>query len=469
MLANIVDYALILLDGNGRIMSWNAGAQRIKGFTAEEIVGRPFSCFYTPEDVARKEPERALAVALAEGHCASMGWRLRKDGSRFWADTVITALRGKDGSFHGFSKIVRDVTRKKMEEDRFRLVVEAAPNAMVMVGKDGSIVLVNSQTERLFGYPREELIGQLIEILVPVRFRANHPGLRGGFFAGPQARPMGAGRDLFGLRKDGSEIPVEIGLNPIETDEGTFVLAAIIDITERKKAEHAAKIEAAGKEMESFNYAVAHDLRAPLRKIFGFNDLLTRRLGGKLDAESRACLAKVQDSVTLMDEIIEGLLKLSRILQQEPKREAVDLSRLAAEIAAELSHAQPHRRVEFVVAPRVTVQGDPEFFGIVMRNLLENAWKFTAKHDRARIEFGVTAQAGERVFFVRDDGAGFDMAYSDKLFGAFKRLHAAQTFPGTGIGLATVRRVINRCGGRIWAEAAVERGATFFFTLGAVS
>ncbi len=265
-------------------------------------------------------------------------------------------------------------------------------------------------------------------------------------------------------------MPIEIGLNPIETPEGTFVLASIIDITERKQAEslRVAKegIEAVAREMESFSYAVAHDLRAPLRKIAGFSDALMRDSMGVLSADSRDHLQRIQNNVLQMDGIIEGLLKLSRVLQQEPQKESVDVSAMVGAIAEELHRAQPERQVEFVIAPAVTVEGDREFVEIILRNLLENSWKFTAKHPRARIEFGMKLMDREKICYVRDDGAGFDMAYADKLFGAFKRLHSPGQFPGAGIGLATVRRVVQRHGGRIWAEAEVERGATFYFVLG---
>lgn len=362
------------------------------------------------------------------------------------------------------------LTREQLEEERFRVVVDAAPNAMIMVDREGRIVLVNSTAERLFGYPRQELLHQPIEMLVPERFRGAHPGHRRDFFAAPQARAMGAGRDLYGLLKDGREVPIEIGLNPLKTPEGTFVLASIIDITERKRVEElrAAKeaMEAVAREMETFSYSCAHDLRAPLRKIAGFGEALRQETSGTLSAAGRDYLERIQHHVLQMDGIIEGLLKLSRVLQQEPRRDTVDLSGLVSDIAGELAKAQPERQVEFAVAPGLVAAGDPEFLQIILRNLLENSWKFTADHPRARIEFGARTDGPETVYFVRDDGAGFDMAHADKLFGAFKRLHAPGQFAGAGIGLATVQRVVKRHGGRVWAEAAVERGATFYFTLG---
>jgi PAS domain S-box-containing protein len=251
LVESVEDYAIFMLDQHGRVASWNPGAERIKGYCEKEIIGRHFSQFFEFEAAERLEPQWALNVASAEGRCSVQGWRIRKGGSRFWADVLITAIYDKDRQLVGYSNITRDVTGKKCEEDRFRLAVESAPNAIVMIDSAGKIVLVNAQTEKMFGFSREELLGRCIEVLVPERFRSRHPGYRAGFFAHPQARAMGGGRDLYGLKKDGSEIPVEIGLNPIRTDEGDFVLAAIVDISERKRAEEERK-----KAEERFRVAV---------------------------------------------------------------------------------------------------------------------------------------------------------------------------------------------------------------------
>lgn len=242
LIQQVQDYAIYLLDPAGLVLSWNRGAERIKGWKGDEVIGKSFSMFYTHDQILRGLPRWELNMASAEGRVDVSGWRVRKDGTRFWADVVLTALRDESGQLIGYSKIVRDVTGRKYEEDRFRTAVESAPNAMVMVNRDGRIVLVNAQTEKLFGYNREELLGRSVEVLVPERFRGTHPGHRGKFMREPQTRAMGAGRDLFGLRKDGTEFPVEIGLNPIQTEEGAYVLAAIVDITERKRAEEKFRI-----------------------------------------------------------------------------------------------------------------------------------------------------------------------------------------------------------------------------------
>jgi PAS domain S-box-containing protein len=237
LLDSIIDYAIMTLDPQGLVTTWNSGAQRLYGYQSTEIVGRHLACFYPAEEIAAGVPERDLHTALSAGHFEDEGWRVRKNGARFWANAVTTPLRDPTGQLIGFTKVVRDLSARQQATERFRLIVESSPNAIVMANEEGSIVLVNSQTERLFGYTRDELVGQSVEILVPEAVRDWHPAYRAGFFADPKARPMGAGRDLHGLHKDGREIPLEIGISPLTTDEGIFVLASIIDITQRQQAE----------------------------------------------------------------------------------------------------------------------------------------------------------------------------------------------------------------------------------------
>lgn len=237
LVENISDYAIFTFDPEGLVTTWNTGAQRIKGYRPAEIIGRHFSCLYPQDKIEAGFPEQELQIAATEGRCEDEGWRVRKDGSRFWANAITTPLSDQVGNLIGFGSVVRDLSRRRQATERFRLIVESAPNAIVMANHEGVIVLVNSQTERLFGYGRDELTGQSVELLVPEGVRGKHPSYRAGFFADPQARPMGAGRELHGLHKDGHEIPIEIGLNPLSTEEGTFVIASIIDITERKQAE----------------------------------------------------------------------------------------------------------------------------------------------------------------------------------------------------------------------------------------
>jgi PAS domain S-box-containing protein len=237
LLNSVQDYAIFSLDPQGTVVSWNAGAERIKGYKAHEIIGRHFSLFYPQDDIDHDLPGRELQTAAASGRSETEHWWVRKDGSRFFGNVVITATRDSSGALLGYLKITRDITERKETEAKYRGLLEAAPDAMVVINQTGAIVLLNTQLENLFGFTRDELMGQTIELLIPRRFRDGHPGHRGGFFADPRVRTMGVGVELFGLRKDGIEFPVEIMLSPMASAEGMLVTAAIRDISVRKAAE----------------------------------------------------------------------------------------------------------------------------------------------------------------------------------------------------------------------------------------
>lgn len=226
-----------------------------------------------------------------------------------------------------------------------------------------------------------------------------------------------------------------------------------------------AQLEASNRELESFSYSVSHDLRAPLRGIDGFSQALLEDYSERLDAQGKQYLGRVRAGVQRMGSLIDDLLDLSRITRSEMRSEKVDLSQIAQSIADELRTTQPERKADFLIRPKIEVKGDPQLMQVALQNLLSNSWKFTSKQPRTCIEFGQIADNGHSVFFVKDNGAGFDPAYSKRLFGAFQRLHSNSDFPGTGIGLATVQRVIHRHGGKVWAESELGHGATFFFTV----
>ncbi len=235
---------------------------------------------------------------------------------------------------------------------------------------------------------------------------------------------------------------------------------------ERRVQERTAELAAANRELEAFSYSVSHDLRAPLRSINGFGQALLEDYGTQLDEAGHGYLERVRNASQHMAVLIDDLLELARVTRSELRRERVNLSGIAQELTAELRKVHPERDVESLIAPELYADGDARLLRVVLTNLLTNAWKFTRKHPRARIEFGATLQHGKTVYFVRDDGAGFDMAYASKLFAPFQRLHPASEFEGHGVGLATVQRIVSRHGGRVWAEGEVERGACFYFNLG---
>ncbi len=252
----------------------------------------------------------------------------------------------------------------------------------------------------------------------------------------------------------------------IERKRAEVELQKYRDHLEKLVEQRTVELAAVNKELESFSYSVSHDLRAPLRSIDGFSQALLEDCADKLNEQGRDHIQRVRSAAQRMGELIDDLLNLSQVTRAEMRRSAVDLSALANAVVAELRQTQPGRQVEFVIAEGLTVKGDAVLLRTVLENLLGNAWKFTGKKSAARIEFGVTRNEGKPAYFVRDDGVGFDMTYVDKLFAPFQRLHSVGDFPGTGIGLATVQRIVYRHGGRVWAEGEVGKGATFYFTLG---
>jgi PAS domain S-box-containing protein len=377
---------------------------------------------------------------------------------------------------------------------RLTAVIESAPTAMVMIDARGSIVLVNAETEKLFGYTRQELLGRAMEVLVPERFRGAHPHLRSQFFTTPQARRMGAGRDLFGLRKDGSEFAVEIGLNPIETEEGLFVLSAIVDITERKKLEadlrqanerleqrveqrtaqlaHQAKelrrsneaLERSNLELQQFAFIASHDLQSPLRSISGFVQLLKSEYEGRLDEQADDWIRRTIQSIRQMQTLIRDVLAYSKVdaralpFQWNPFREVVD----AAVALLDSSIRDTGAKVTCDDLP--TVMGDRSQLVQLTENIIGNALKYHGESPPS-VHVSAKRDGDEWIFAVRDNGIGIDPKHHERIFEIFWRLHGQRTYPGTGIGLAICRRVVHRHGGRIWLESHPGHGSVFYFTI----
>jgi PAS domain S-box-containing protein len=360
LVEGVEDYAIYMLDTHGRITTWNAGAERIEGYRAQEIIGRRFHRFYTTEDAERKKPDQALAVATAEGRFHDERWQVRKDGSHYWASFVITALRDESGKLTGFSAIARDVTKRKHAEDEIRRL--------------------NTELEA-------------------------------------------------------------------------------------RVQERTAELQAAYHEMEAFSYSISHDLRAPLIHIAGFVDMLKSDLGAKLDEKSSRHLQTICDSTESMGRMITDLLTFSRIGRAELHKVRFNVGDTVREVRRDLHGQMQDRSITWKIPELPDVFGDPFLLRQAIFNLLSNATKYTRNRAEARIELSVETKDKEHIFAIRDNGAGFDMKYYSKLFGVFQRLHSASEFDGTGIGLANVRRIIQRHGGRTWAEGVVNEGATFYFTL----
>jgi PAS domain S-box-containing protein len=722
--------AIIMVNDRGSMTLVNQRTEELFGYSRLELLNQPVEML-VPQRYREVHPgHRTDFFHTPSARAMGVGRDLygrRKDGSEVPIEIGLNPIHTDEGNFVLASII--DITERKRAEERFHQVIEGAPNGMVMVDGGGAIVMVNAQIERSFGYAREELLGQPIEILVPNRFRHHHPDYRNGFIAAPTTRPMGSGRDLFGLRKNGTEFPVEIGLNPLNTESGLMVLGTIVDITERKQAEEAlrrsqqqlvgvigsamdaiitidqeqrivlfnnaaermflfpaedaigqridrfiperfrsthnihiedfgntqvtrrsmgalgalfglradgeefpieasisqvesdgqklytvilrditarkradealkeqarildlapvlirelngrilfwntgaeqmygwtkeealdkvthtlfktefprpleeikarllargywegelihtrkdgrrlviashwvlhrddegkpkailevnnditerkeaesevrklneelehrvaertAQLEAANKELEAFSYSVSHDLRAPLRHINGFSQALMEDYEDQLDDTGKNYLHEVRNASQEMAQLIDDVLELARVTRTEMRREQVNLTEVARSIISDLQRNDAARDVTVTIQEQLLARGDKRLLRIVLANLLGNAWKFTSKRDDAEITLGSEVSEGHTVYLVRDNGAGFDMAYANKLFGVFERLHRSDQFEGTGIGLATVLRIVSRHGGRVWAEGNLNQGAVFYFTL----
>ena len=488
LVAEVKDYAIFLLDPQGYVLSWNAGAERIKGYRAEEIVGQHFSRFYPEEDVQRGKTQRELTSAAVEGRCEDEGWRVRKDGSKFWANTIITALHDESGILKGFSKITRDLTEHKrsaealrQSEMRFRSVAQSAHEAIISADSNGHIISWNKGAQTIFGYEEEEVLGKPLTHLMPECHRGPHQRGLERLRSGEGSRLIGKTVELQGLRKDGREFPLELSLASWEVDGATFFTGIIRDITERKQVEEeilrlnqkllqsVTEVERANKELEAFSYSVSHDLRAPLRAMDGFSRILLEDYGPGFPDEARRYLHLVRDNARQMGQLIDDLLGFARLSRQPLKKQPIVPADLVRQVLEDLRGEQQGRRVVIGIGELPPCQADPTLLRQVFANLLDNALKYTRQREEAVIEIGCRNPGdspGEPVYFVKDNGVGFDMCYAHKLFGVFQRLHRAEDYEGTGVGLATVQRIIHRHGGRVWAEAEVNQGATFLFTLG---
>ena len=474
------DYAIIMLGADGRVATWTSAAEKVHGFTAEEVVGQHFSLFFTPEERTAGIPERLLESAQAEGSASDEGWRLRKDGSRLWASVVLTAIHGEDGKLRGFSRMLRDMTEKKVVEEslqrseqRFRSIVELSADGIIIADAGGRIQRANGAATMMFGYEEEELAGKRVEDLLPASLRGTHAKHRASFYADPRPRPMGVSLPLRGRRKDGSEFPAEVSLTPLQTQQGFLIAATTRDITERKRAEEelqrrAAELARSNAELEQFAYVASHDLQEPLRMVSNYTQLLGRRYQGKLDEDADTFIGFAVEGANRMRELIDDLLEFARVNTKgrefQPVETASALERTLQNLRATLK--ETGARVEYDALP--SVLGDDVQLAQLFQNLVGNAIKFRGA-EPPHVRIWAERDGPDWRFAVRDNGIGIDPPYWERIFVIFQRLHNRSDYPGTGIGLALCKRIVERHSGRIWLESAPGEGATFYFTLPAAS
>jgi protein-histidine pros-kinase len=456
--------AIVLVDDSGAMVLVNSATERLFGFARHELLGQPIEML-VPERYRSKHPSHRTGY-FVDPRTRPMGSGLelsgrRKDGTEFPVEISLSPLTIDETTMA--MAAIRDVTARKRNEAKFRGLLEAAPDAMVIVDRDGRIALVNSQTEQLFGYSREELLGQSVDVLVPHPVRDRHGSHRDKFFSDPHRRPMGSGLALAGRRKDGSEFPVEISLSPVQTEDGLLVTAAVRDITYRVNVE--AQLKAANTELEAFTYSVSHDLRAPIRQIDGFSSILRSHLGDNLDEKGLHYLKRIQEGSKHMGRLVDDLLNLSRVGRTDVRPRLISLNSVVRDVISDLQSEYAGREIEWRIESLPTVEYDPGLIKLAFTNLLSNAVKYTRLRTSALIEVAQITQHGRLVVYVRDNGVGFDMKYADKLFGVFQRLHRPDEFEGAGVGLATVQRIVRKHGGEIWADAEPDNGATFYFSV----
>lgn len=401
-------------------------------------------------------------------------------GKRVAVSMTIFPLVGKGRELEHVAATVKDETAMMLQTERSnaheRAVMEAALDAIVVMNHEGRVTDFNPAAEKTFGYVREEVLGRLLsDVLIPESLRAQHQRGLSNYLLTGEERVIGRRLELPAMRKDGIEFPAEVAIARIMSDGPPIFTGYIRDITERRRAAESEMLrrekdaaESASAELEAFSYSVAHDLRAPLRAVTGYGGTLLEDHGHCLDADAKRQLERILAAGVRMGQIIDSLLALARLTRTELHRQTVDLSAMVQSILDQMRSAEPERHIELVTPHQLTVRGDPQLLRVMLENLLSNAWKFTRQQPRARIELGSTLVDERRAYFVRDNGAGFNMEYAAKLFTPFQRLHSAEQFEGTGIGLAMVQRIVRRHGGSVWAEGAEgaeSHGATFYFTL----
>lgn len=480
---------ILAVSSEGRIVLVNRRTEEMFGYTRTELLGQPLEMLL---------PERLRAAHsvhrqgyFAEPRMRAMGASMelagrRKDATEFPVEIGLSSVEADEGILA--LGLVSDITDRvraakqlastnaelRAREAQLQSYLEAASQSIIAISSDGCMVMVNRRTEELFGYSREEMLGHGLEMLLPERFRHAHSQQVSGFFAAPRLRPMGApGLNLVGRRKDGTEFPAEIGLSFVETDEGRLTLSLISDITERKRAADDlarlnTELRRSNSELEQFAYLASHDLQEPLRMVTSYLTLLDRRYRDRLDGDALEFIDFAVSGATRMKGLIKDVLRFSRVGAQPIRLEEVPAEKIVQDALNNLNAAIEERNAEIAVGPMPSIVADAGLLTQVIQNLVGNAIKFT-KDRKPRVRISVTEGNRESIFSVIDNGIGIEPNHVDRIFRIFERLNAADNYPGTGVGLAIAKKVIELHGGRIWVESNPGEGSVFHFSLPAKS
>jgi PAS domain S-box-containing protein len=476
LVGSISEYAILLLTPEGNIASWNLGAERLKQYKPGEIIGKHFSIFYPEADVARDKPAMELREAAAQGRFEDEGWRIRKDGSRFWANVVITAVRDDQGHLIGFGKITRDLSDRREAELRYRQLVEGVTDyAIFSLDPHGNVTSWNSGAERIKGYTPDEIIGKHFS-----KFYTREDaeaGLPQKVLETAQSTGHYEGEG-WRVRKGGVRFWSSVVVTPLRDENGELLGFSKItrDISDRKRLldkiqEHAEELEfriaereRTNAELESFSYSVSHDLRAPLRAIEGFTDIVLTDFGNELSPPVVEHLQQVVKAAGRMNRLVQDLLDYSRLTRIELPPSRVKVITAINEACAQIEEG---------LRKKVTVSADSQLFVSahaptlrqILLNLINNGLKFYPAGKAPHVEIAAKREGSRVVISVRDEGIGIAPQHQERIFEVFERLHTIADFPGTGIGLAIVKRGIERMGGTVALESAPGKGSTFYIAL----
>jgi len=495
MVEGVRDYSIFMLDPEGYIMTWNDGAKNIKGYNAHEVIGKHFSLFYTGDDLKTQKHQVELETAKTTGRYEEEGWRVKKNGSVFWASVVLTALYNDQNKHIGFSKVTRDLTERKhneealrQSEERYRMLVEQVTDyGIFMLDDKGRIVSWNEGAKNIKGYTEAEILGKYFTIFYPEEDILNgKPAMEL-----KHARTVGKYEEEgWRLRKDGSRFWASVVITAVYNPEGALMGFSKVtrDLTERKKSEKAltesyevyrrlteelkvtnAELSYANKELEQFTSIVSHDLQEPVRTTKSFLQLIESKLPPDTAPDIKSYVGKSMTAINRMRQLIQNLLQYSQLARVDIDPQPVNVEELVNEALQNLKGSVDLSQADIVIENEVdTVQGDRVQLLQLLQNLISNALKFT---DGTAPQVIVRSQQQEGVplFSVQDNGIGIHPSDIGKVFEIFRRLHTQKPYPGTGIGLAICKKIVDRHQGRIWLESAPGKGTTFYFTLNETS